>query len=406
MKKIIILISILYSSIALCDDSIGYNIDFLNTTITPYASLMFVDTSANKVPGQYNDIEDINEGVYGGVQFQSSIFAHLEAKGLLTYEPGFKDGSDLGFESILLELYECIGNLDFGYRYGRLIYSYGPEGNKRVNPVYRHDIINVSSNLWLNKNILYRHGDGQSGYLFYHLNSHSSFNLEYTDITKYNPKPIADYTNNADPDFGIEVESVDVIVKHISLDLYNTEVSYDEMNIVMNIDISNEHYETQFPMVPQFMRVIGVLTQPFELRSYSIKQWIGNFVGSAQNIEMEYLNTGTDKRYYNIFGLNGFEGTIRMMHTLFQYRPPNSKFANFYIERGWMMKGDGVGETDENRGHENCIGNRYDFTVKFSLKTQFCDIKNTQFLPFNENPDRSEMEEDWKLYAIQLTYQI
>ena len=395
---LILLIPVSVFSITFSNDYIGHSIRHNNYTAKfyPYFSYSLISTTSNKLWGQVEGVDNLEDGIDAGVLFQLSNSKFINVNGFLKYEPGFDDDCEFCFESLFTDLFYDASDVKFGVVFGNIAYSYGFYGITRSHPGMRQSVFPPLNIIWVHNRVLYDTGFGRGVYLRGTIGD-LSYSIEHNELVHNRPKPTDEYNRGLS---GSEVVKTDIKASHFELNWNNNEFRLDRLKPTHHISMTDAFWTNNYPFVPGPYRLIDDdLTQLFDLYYIGFRQFYDTFYYSLEVVRWEHTGLGTLNKFFEIMGVDPYKGVNYYFQILFNYRITNT--IQGHVNYGFT-EGEKVHPDDEtDTGNELCGGLNYDYTPKDLFKFQICNINDLRYVPYHENPDSTKIKKRWMLAAVQ-----
>jgi len=305
------------------------------------------------------------------------------------------------FEHLAVDLFRSNEHGDVGVMIGKLKLHYGFFNAVDHSPSASQGIIQPpNTSFWQNKELF----NNATGWNFYFNGGKGDLNYKviFGDVCHQNPQPQVEYTRNT---IGVGVEKVCYSTFHTEFDWTNNRIRLDNIRPREYFTVNNDFWEAYAPAVPAMYRLTGTFTQDLDLKYIGYQHYEEDWSATYEYIIWEQLTTGTDVDFWAYMGYDEYPylGTTYLHNLLFKYY--TTPALEVYAGQSWAESGAvDKNDTGTNRGTETYAGFKYSYGTNWVFKGEYYDINNTQYISLQENPDTSEWNQKWNIFALRTVY--
>ena len=348
----------------------------------------YVETSENKLPEEYTNIE-------AGLQLNVGITKNLQWNSLFAFESAYDDERYLDFNYSFVQADFKSRDFGGGYRIGRLTVPFGFWSDTKFVPERPFVLQYYPTNMvWQNSRKLLTSIDGHSLFGRYHIGA-LCLELEYLTGKNTDLRPKEDYVQ----DF-VGMEPVQQNVNYG----YQLEGNYRsfryrqiESSITADFFVTPEFYSLN-PFIPDSQKAYKEVDLNYIYRYNAAEYYWDNYIFTVEKIDRLRQADGTaNDLMQQFYGFRLPASKQQFWNTMVQYRT--------YKYKLWANYGfDNIEDTEEetHRG----AGVSYDYLDNLILKGQYGNSNGTHQLTWKENRRAitNNLKEYWDVYAISITY--
>lgn len=375
----------------------------LDVVNSGYVHVPYVATTSNRVAEQ--GFGGIEAGLFSSVD----ITGNLLLRSLLTYEPAHRpQDAPIDFNFLLADAQVNVLDTTIGARLGRLEQNFGfwhelrNNPNDRLSPLKQHPFNMV----WSYNYDLFNSVDGYSLYTYKNFGKYK-LDFEYITGERNDLQPTVDYiqqqilseitASKQKLNRGIQItfDGFDKIrIRHIELDMTTV------------FTIPDSHYDENWPIIPDYMRVIGDRGIDYKYKYNGVEFWANrNFFLLLETIDFFYTGTGTVAEYYSIFGLE-----LEYKHNKFSNITLRYMINGIDIYYGYSMNEYDLDSTNPSKSNEYYYGVNYQYDDDIKLKGLIQQNNHAGWLLWSENEGKHPRyngaipDNFWTICALSAVY--